>query len=146
MSFTLVALLVIGQLFVRPGAVECMQWIAIFVFSVAATIAYGVAHVQAGSSRTMNSNAHTISLIISFSLEVVLAVRFVPQLGVNDRVLPASWHAVTLVLLGVTTLFLLTPLRRGSLSHRICGVALAIFPALLFGLYGYGTVMQWTHD
>ena len=127
-------------------ALKCMEWLAIVFFSVAAAFVYGVSQIQSGSSRAMNSNTHTISLIISFSVEVVLAVRFVSQLGVADRFLPASWHAVTLVLLAVTTLFLLTPLRRGSFSHRICAVALAIFPAGLFGLYGYGAVMLWTHD
>lgn len=123
-----------------------MEWLAIFVFSVAAAFAYGVAHMQSDPSRSMNSNAHTISLIIAFSLEVVLAGRFIPQVGVADGFLPASWHATTLALLGLTTLFLLSPLRRGSLSHRIFAVALAIVPVLLFGLYGYGAVMMWTQD
>lgn len=90
--------------------------------------------------------AHTISLLLCLSLEILLVARVLPQVGVTDRVLPASWHVLTLSLLGATILFLLSPLRRGSMFHRSFGCLLCVFPGLLFGLYSYIAITVWLQD
>jgi hypothetical protein len=94
----------------------------------------------------MSSKAHTISLLLCLSLEILLVARVLPQVGVADRVLTPSWHVLTLTLLGATILLLLSPVRRGSTLHRIFGCLLGVFPGLLFGLYGYIAFMVWTHE
>ena len=93
----------------------------------------------------MNSKAHTISLLLSLSLQIILVVRCLREFGTTDHFLPTSWHLVTLVLLGAATLFLIGPLRRGSLLHRIFGGFLGLFPLLLFGLYGYSAFKLWKY-